>query len=223
MYTSTILKNVFDSLLAYYGPQHWWPADTPFEVMVGAILTQNTAWTNVEKAIGGLREITDLSPDGILILPEAQLAKAIRPSGYFNQKAQRLKVFCRFLEKHDGNIDKMRSLPIQELRKQLLNLHGIGPETADSILLYALGKPVFVVDAYTTRLCSRLGLTDGNESYDQVQAVFMENLNPDVKTYNEFHALIVQHGKTTCRKKSPLCKTCALLELCVYGKAVARG
>lgn len=215
MNTSTLLQHIFESLLAFYGPQHWWPADTPFEVMVGAILTQNTAWTSVEKAIARLADICDMTPQGILALPSAQLEEAIRPSGYFRQKAQRLRHLCGYLlERYGGMIPNMNGIPIARLRVELLRLHGIGPETADSILLYALEKPVFVVDAYTVRLCSRLGMIDGNSKYARVQSLFMDNLEPDVTTFNEYHALMVKHGKERCRKRAPLCKECPLGDMC---------
>lgn len=217
MNTSTLLQHIFESLLAFYGPQRWWPADSPFEVMVGTILTQNTAWTGVEKAISRLAGVCDMTPQGVLALHSAQLEEAIRPSGYFRQKAQRLRHLCGYLlEMYDGIIPRMNGIPVAKLRAELLRLHGIGPETADSILLYALEKPVFVVDAYTVRLCSRLGMIDGNSKYARVQSLFMDNLEPDAATFNEYHALIVRHCKQKCRKQSPVCKECPLVSYCTF-------
>ena len=186
--------------------------------MLGAILTQNTAWTNVEKAMTGLSEVCELTPEGVLSVTPAQLQEAIRPSGYFRQKAGRLRGFCRFLlDEYGSDLTGMAPVPTGQLRDVLLSLHGIGPETADSILLYALDKPVFVVDAYTVRLISRLGLCDGNAKYDVVQTLFMDNLEPDVQVFNEYHALIVMHGKMRCRTKFPLCEECTLRDHCSYG------
>ena len=218
MNKSTFLHTIFDELLSFYGPQYWWPADTPFEVMLGAILTQNTSWSGAEKAISGLRNLTTLNPKDILILANEELETAIRPSGYFRQKAGRIRTLCLYcIESYKGDVKRMGTASTHRLREELLSLVGIGPETADSILLYALGRPVFVVDAYTVRLCSRLGLCDGTTKYEKVQSVFMEGLKPDATLYNEFHALIVHHSKTHCRKTSPQCIDCVLLEHCKYG------
>lgn len=212
------LQQIYETLYKTYGPQSWWPADTPFEVMLGAILTQNTAWTNVERAIAGLREVSDLTPEGVLSLTPDRLEEVIRPSGYFRQKAKRLKIFCHFyLEEYGGDFEQMKSVHVQKLRQQFLDLHGIGPETADSILLYALDRPIFVVDAYTNRLFSRLGLCDENAKYDDIQTLFMENLEPNAPMFNEYHALIVKHGKERCRTKVPLCDECTLRDFCSYG------
>ena len=216
MSKNKILSGIYEKLLHTYGSQSWWPAETPFEVMVGAILTQNTAWANVEKAISGLKGICELTPDGILALSDTQLAEAVRPSGYFNQKAARLKILCRFVKNYGSDVEKMKAVPVQVMRRQLLNLHGIGPETADSILLYALQRPVFVVDAYTVRLCSRLGLVDGKAKYSDVQDLFMEHLHHDTNLFNEYHALIVRHCKQKCSKRSPACNECPLESLCTF-------
>jgi endonuclease-3 related protein len=209
---------IFDRLLNEYGKQNWWPADTPFEMMLGAILTQNTAWPNVERAVNGLKELTSLDPLSISALSEKELQGAIRPSGYFRQKAGRVRALCIFcLQRYGGDIARMNKVGTDQLREELLSLHGIGPETADSILLYALNRPVFVVDAYTVRLCSRLGLCDGGlKKYEQVQSLFTDNLEPDVKTFNEYHALIVIHGKQKCRKQSPKCEDCPLCDICAF-------
>jgi endonuclease-3 related protein len=218
MSRTTILKIVYETLYKNHGSQSWWPADTPFEVMSGAILTQNTAWTNVEKAFAGLREVCELTPEGILSISRDELEEAIRPSGYFRQKAGRLRGFCQFLaQRYGGDPSSMGPVPVAELREELLSLHGIGPETADSILLYALDRPVFVVDAYTVRLFSRLGLCDEKAKYDDVQALFMENLEPDTGMFNEYHALIVRHCKLICRKRTPECGECTLRDLCSFG------
>ncbi len=202
---------VYKSLFSIYGPQNWWPAQTPFEVCVGAILTQNTAWKNVEKAINNLKEKKLLSPDRLLKVPTEQLEQIISPAGFYRQKARYLINFCKFLE-DVGGLENLKAKEIQELRELLLSVKGIGKETADSIILYALEKPVFVVDAYTKRLFKRLGLLNGNENYDQIK-VLVENefnkLGASVKDYNEFHALIVVHCKEVCRKK-PLCSDCEL-------------
>lgn len=217
MNNADILKNIFGNLLDTYGPQSWWPADTPFEMMLGAILTQNTSWTNVEKALTNLSKVCELSPEDILSLTPDRLEEAIRPSGYFRQKAKRLNIFCRFcLEEYEGDLNQMKFVQIKKLRRQLLDLHGIGPETADSMLLYALDRPVFVVDAYTSRLFSRLGLCDGKAKYDDVQALFMENLQPDVRMFNEYHALIVRHAKEMCSKRTPECEECTLAKMCEW-------
>ena len=217
MNTSLSLRKIYNILYASYGPQSWWPADTPFEVMLGAILTQNTNWTNVERAVAGLRSVVSLTPAGVLSLPDAKLQEAIRPSGYFRQKAARLQIFCRYLlDKYDGQIEYMKGVPTRELRHELLDLAGIGPETADSILLYACALPVFVVDAYTVRLFARLGLCEDNAKYDKVQALFMDNLDPDVQMFNEYHALIVRHVKERCRKREPKCGDCKIRDMCAF-------
>jgi endonuclease-3 related protein len=214
---SNRLLYIYEKLLRIYGSQSWWPANTPFEVMVGAILTQNTAWGNVEKALADLSKVCDLTPEGILSLAPEQLQEAIRPSGYFRQKAFRLRGFCQFLAQRYGvDPSSMAPVPVAELREELLSLHGIGPETADSILLYALGRPVFVVDAYTIRLFSRIGLCEEKAKYDDVQSLFMNNLQLDVQMFNEYHALIVVHSKARCRKREPVCEKCPLEDMCVW-------
>jgi len=211
------LLEIYQRLLTEYGPQSWWPADTPFEVMLGAILTQNTAWVGVEKAITGLKRTCDLTPEGILALPVEDLQEAIRPSGYFRQKADRLRALSNFIiQEYKGELSLMLDSSIRELRAQFLALNGIGPETADSILLYALGKPVFVVDAYTVRLFSRLGLCGEKAKYDHAQSLFMDHLEPDAEMFNEYHALIVTHAKERCRKRGPACQECALGGMCAF-------
>ncbi len=205
-------QNVFDTMLVAYGSQHWWPADTPFEVMVGAILTQNTAWSNVERAIANLKASDWLTAENIIHADLSQLAEAIRPSGYFNQKAARLQGFCTWYLQQ-GGYDALTQINTHDLRKALLSVKGIGPETADDILLYAFGRPVFVVDAYTKRIFSRLGLLKGDEGYEVVRAIFERELPADVGMFNEYHALIVQHAKQHCKKK-PLCGACCLQQGC---------
>lgn len=204
------LPNIYRRLYKTFGPQHWWPAQTPFEVIVGAILTQNTAWANVEKAIENLKTANCLSPRKIRDIPLPRLARLIRPSGYYNIKAKRLKSFINFLfQKYSGSLARMSKTNLAKLRQQLLLVKGIGPETADSILLYACGKPIFVVDAYTQRILERHSLLDGKTQYAKVQSIFLRNLKPQTRLFNEFHALLVRLGKDFCRKK-PLCNLCPL-------------
>ena len=214
------LLNIYERLLSAYGRQHWWPAETPFEVIVGAILTQSAAWANVERALANLKRAGALSPDGLRRLSEAELAGLIRSSGYFNAKARKVKAFIRLLdERFGGDLDRLLAAPATELRSLLLATHGVGPETADSILLYAAGRPLFVVDAYARRLFSRLGLAPARDSYQAWQALFMEHLPPDAPLFNEYHALIVRHGKEACRRV-PLCSSCPLLEICPTGAKI---
>lgn len=208
-----MLKKVYKKLYQAYGPQQWWPGDTPFEVIIGAILTQNTNWTNVEKAIINLKKAGILSPPELRNIDQDSLAELIRPSGYFNIKANRLKNFIHFLfEQFNGNLDAMFSADMKKVRNQLLQVKGIGPETADSILLYAGNYPLFVVDAYTKRIFSRLTILDEEHTYHQVQDYFMAHLEEDAQLYNEYHALIVRHGKEHCKTR-PLCKACPLLDI----------
>jgi endonuclease-3 related protein len=208
--TAEILREVYRRLLDRYGPQHWWPAREPFEVIVGAILTQSTAWTNVEKAVASLRDAGRLSAAALRELPEAELAALIRPCGYYNVKARRLKAFVKWLGESCGdNLDRLFSRDIGRLRRELLLVHGIGEETADSIILYAGGLPVFVVDAYTRRILGRLGLSPAPDSYAALKALFMENLPADAGLFNEYHALLVRLGKDCCRK-TPRCPACPL-------------
>jgi endonuclease-3 related protein len=210
------LLNIYRRLLAHYGPQHWWPAEEPFEVIVGAILTQSAAWGNVEKAIANLRTADALSPKALRQLTTPKLAKLVRPCGYYNAKALKLKSFAYWLGNHHrDNLNKLFANNIDDLRQQLLSIQGIGQETADSIILYAAGKPTFVVDAYTRRIISRIGLAPDKNSYAAYQALFMEHLPPDAALFNEYHALLVCLGKKVCRPK-PLCPQCCLSELCHY-------
>ncbi|MGQ9571656.1 MAG: endonuclease III domain-containing protein [Dehalococcoidia bacterium] len=208
------LLDVYRRLYAAYGPQHWWPGDSPFEVVVGAILTQAAAWVNVEKAIANLRAAGILSPQGLLTVGLDEFARLIYPAGYYNAKARKLKAFLEMLfARHGGDLDALFALPLPQLRWELLSTHGIGPETADAIILYAAHKPVFVIDAYTRRVFSRLGLTPARDSYAAWQALFSDALPPDVQLFNEYHALIDRHAKTVCRK-APLCDQCCLRDIC---------
>jgi endonuclease III related protein len=206
----TLLMNIYDKLYEAYGPRHWWPGETPFEIMVGAILTQNTSWKNVEKAIQSLKNDGGLNPEGIYRLKKSQLASLIKSSGYYRIKANRVKAFVNFLfENYDGNISRMRKEKLETLRQQLLGVKGIGPETADSILLYSLGKPIFVVDAYTKRILSRHGMISERVSYEEIQRLFMNHLPHNKRLFNEYHALFVHLGKTVC-KKIPRCDICPI-------------
>ncbi len=202
---------IYSKLYAAFGPQHWWPGDSSFEVMVGAILTQNTSWLNVEKAIRNLKKHKVLAPDKLSRLSSRKTAKLIRPAGYYNIKTARLKEFLNFLLlKYRSNMRKMAAVNTFRLRQELLLVKGIGPETADSILLYALNKPVFVVDAYTRRVFSRHGLINKEADYHDVQDLFMRHLKPDVRVFNEYHALLVRVGKDFCLKSKPKCAICPL-------------
>jgi endonuclease-3 related protein len=206
-----ILHQYFDALFQAHGEQHWWPGRTPFEVIVGAILVQNTSWVNSARAIANLRQAKLLTPSAMEKVPQPKLARLIRSSGYFRQKARKLKSFVKFLRKeHHGSLTAMFHTPTAKLRGQLLSVHGIGPETADSILLYAGNHPVFVVDAYTRRILQRHGLATGKESYEGVRGLFEKSLPNDPQLFNEFHALIVRTGKNHCRSRAPLCSQCAL-------------
>lgn len=217
--TRTLL-DIYNRLYTHFGPRHWWPAENPFEVMVGAILTQNTAWLNVEKAIANLKRKKLLSLRKIDSIRLRDLARAIKPSGFYNEKTKKLKAFIRFLiDFCGGNINKLYSKNTKTLRKELLNIKGIGEETADSILLYALERCVFVVDAYTKRIFIRHGLISKNTTYDGIQKFFMNNLPKKVKLFNEYHALIVEAGKNYCKKNNPLCGVCPLKSF-KYDKSV---
>lgn len=206
------LTRTYRTLLRAHGPQRWWPGDTPFEIMVGAVLTQNTAWTNVEKAIANLRAANALSADAIAAADLPVLAAWLKPSGYFNIKAKRLRAFCAWYLAQ-GGFDALARRDTATLRADLLAVHGIGPETADDILLYAFARPVFVIDAYTRRIFARLALIAGDEPYEELRAFCERQIRADVKTYNEFHALIVVHGKDVCRPK-PRCEQCVLRTYC---------
>ncbi len=206
------LMAMYHKLLSAYGPQHWWPGETAFEVIVGAILTQNTAWQNVEKAIAQLKRARLLTPRALHRVSEKRLASLIRPSGYFNIKAKRLKGFISFLfREYRGNLKEMFGEHLETLRERLLGVKGIGPETADSILLYAGGFPTFVVDAYTRRVFSRHRLVPEDVGYEPLKRFFTSHLPPDAALFNEYHALLVKVGKERCRKE-PQCSGCPLEE-----------
>lgn len=208
-----VLREIYRRLYRAYGPQGWWPGDTPFEVMVGAVLTQATAWRNVERAIARLKAAGALSPEAMARLPQPELEELIRPAGFYRQKARRLRALVELIQA-DGGVERLLSLPQGELRQELLSLPGLGPETADSIVLYAAGYPRFVVDAYTRRILHRLGLLPKREMpYEEVQALFEENLPPDPDLYGEYHALLVRHAKEHCRAR-PRCTGCPLSDLC---------
>jgi endonuclease-3 related protein len=212
--TAAGLLEVYDRLLKRFGHAGWWPGETPFEVCVGAILTQNTSWTNVEKALDALRQRGLLSLAKLRAVPASRLARLIRSSGYYNVKARRVRALLDFLAReYAGRVEGMADEDPWELRAKLLGVDGIGRETADSIVLYAAGHPVFVVDAYTRRIFARLGLIAGDEPYDEVQALFMGRLPPDVALFNDFHAQIVRLGKDVCRPR-PRCGDCPVHIFC---------
>jgi endonuclease-3 related protein len=206
--TGRLLHELYQQLWKFFGPQGWWPGETPFEVAVGAILTQNTNWNNVTQAIAALKDHAVLEPQVLHDLPEAELARLIRPAGYFNIKARRLKNFLAFLGNHyHHSMETMATESLESLRPALLAVKGIGPETADSILLYALAKPTFVVDAYTFRIFSRHGLISEAWAYEELRQWFMQHLPAEVLLFQEYHALLVRLGKLWCRPR-PQCDGC---------------
>ncbi|MGD8926863.1 MAG: endonuclease III domain-containing protein [Thioalkalispiraceae bacterium] len=212
------LYQVYQRLFKYYGPQYWWPAESRFEVMVGAVLTQNTSWTNVEKAIANLKQAKALNCKTLVNMNHNKLAELLKPVGYFNVKAKRLKNFCSWFQQ----VKKSGMIPTESLRLQLLSINGVGPETADDILLYAFNRPVFVIDAYTYRLVDRLGLIMEHPGYEALRNWFERKLarvNEKVRVFNEYHALIVRHAKEHCRARAPVCNTCCLRYKCVYGQS----
>lgn len=216
--TKSDLLKVFAALLKMYGPLHWWPADSAYEVAIGAILTQNTAWRNAEKALANLRGAGIWSIQDLHATEQKDLSILIRPSGYFNIKARKLKEFARVVVRdYQGNFEMLLKLPKQELRAALINIWGIGEETADDIVLYAAKKPSFVVDTYTRRIVKRLGWSVDGNSYGDYKHFFESRLPADTKLFNEYHALLDRHGSTTCRPQ-PLCTHCTLLSLCFTGK-----
>ncbi|HCC69266.1 MAG TPA: endonuclease [Nitrospiraceae bacterium] len=210
MNLKTSLNEIYEKLYRAFGPQHWWPGDTPFEVAIGAILTQNTNWGNVEKAIGNIKRKRLMDANKLYSLSTEDLSELIRPAGYFRVKAKRLKEFLGFLINHyRGSMKEMSKGDLRTLRHGLLSVNGIGPETADSILLYSLDKPVFVIDAYTRRVLSRHQIVSEKATYHELQEIFHKNLFRDTKLFNEYHALFVRVGKEYC-KPSPLCTECPL-------------
>ncbi len=208
------LRWVFHRLDAAWGAQHWWPADSVLEILLGAVLTQNTAWVNVERALAALEAAGALSLDALLALPEAELAALIRPAGYFNVKARRLRALLEWV-RAQGGVEALAAWPTEDLRRALLAVHGIGPETADDILLYAFERPVFVIDAYTRRILGRLGLIDPGMGYEPLRLAIEAELGPDVALFNQYHALLVAHGKAVCRPR-PRCGGCVLQEACPF-------
>jgi endonuclease III related protein len=206
-----VFKEIYATLLSYYGPQRWWPAETPFEMVVGAILTQNTNWKNASKAIDRLKQAGLLSLENIDSLSLEELASCVRPAGYYNLKAQRLKNLVRMLlEEYGGDLSLLANEDWQQSRQKLLSVKGIGEETADSILLYACAQPVFVVDTYTHRVFSRHNLLEEECSYGDIQERFMDHLPADAALFNEYHALIVRVAKEYCKKNNPCCADCPL-------------
>ncbi len=209
------LEEIYNRLYAHFGPQHWWPAESRWEIMVGAVLTQNTSWRNVEKALANLKRAARLEPDAMRRTREATLAQLVRPSGYYHLKAKKLKALVKFLlERYSGDPSNFVGGDLNSQRAELLQVYGVGPETADSILLYVAEQPVFVVDAYTRRVFARLGFTKESASYDELQQLFMQNLPPSAPLFNEYHALIVVHAKDICLKRAPRCPVCPLDDLC---------
>ncbi len=209
MATGQRLNELYDRLFAAYGPLHWWPGESPLEVMVGAVLTQNTSWGNVEKAIANLKAAEALSLPALSALEPARLAGLIRPAGYYNLKAQRLaNLLAMINQSYEGDLEWFFTRPTEELRHALLGVKGVGPETADSICLYAAGKPIFVVDAYTFRILGRHGLAEEDMGYFELQELFMDALPQDVPMFNQFHAMLVHLGKDRCKKSNPRCEGC---------------
>jgi len=214
------LQAIYEMLLDTYGPQHWWPAEETFEVMVGAILTQSTAWKNVEKAVTNLKAAEVLLPEELHRLSQSEIAALIYPSGYFNVKAAKIIAMVDWLGVFaQDDPENLCKTDTYELRKQLLDVWGIGEETADSIILYAVNKPIFVIDAYTRRIVDRIGIEVGGNSYADYQRLFMKNLSADVGLFNEYHALLVCHGKNTCSKQ-PHCGQCCLRKMCDTGERI---
>ena len=208
------LTDVYHLLRGHHGPQKWWPADTPFEVMVGAILVQRTTWANTRRAIENLKLADTLSPGAIRDTQEEELQKLIRPSGFFRSKARKLRALCEFLgERYGDSLEAMSERPDGELREELLSIYGVGDETADDIMLYAFGRPLFVVDAYTRRIFGRLGLVDPKLKYADIQSVFQDGIPRDIALYNEYHGLIVVHGNSICKTR-PVCSECPLDTAC---------
>jgi len=208
--TPLTLDEIYQKLSKHFGPQHWWPGDTPFEIMIGAVLTQNTNWGNVEKAINNLQAAGLLSFAAILNLPQDVLAEQIRPSGYYNMKANRLQNLLSKIEEEYGDLDCMLQQDLHSLREFLLSVKGIGPETADSIILYAAEKPIFVIDTYTHRILSRHELICPETDYNEMQELFMDSLPNETELFNEYHALLVMCGKNYCKKTKPKCAECPL-------------
>ena len=215
-----MLIDVYDTLFSKYGPQGWWPGEGPLDVVIGAILTQNTAWSNVEKAITNLKMSNLWALESIHRSSQADLASVVLSSGYFNQKARKLKAFAEHIYiKHEGDLAKFLNQELSCLRRELLSIYGIGPETADDILVYAAEKPSFIIDVYTKRILGRLGFFDikPRARYEDYQKLVQDQLPQDVRLFNEFHALLDNHAKLIC-KKSPICSECVLIDVCNWGQ-----
>ena len=216
------LMDVYHRFYAAYGPQRWWPGETQFEVIAGAILTQSAAWTNVEMALVNMRAAGCWSLEAVHELPEAELAQLVRSSGYFNAKARKLKAFAAHVaDNYQGDLDRFLRKPTEPLRDELLSIHGIGDETADDIMVYAADKPSFVIDTYTRRIMDRVGMTakSARLKYTNYQAIFHDNLPHDTQLFNEFHALWDRHAKESCAK-TPRCQGCCLLDICATGQSL---
>ncbi len=215
------LSEMFQRLLDTYGPQGWWPAESRFEMIAGAILTQAAAWRNVELALDNLRSAGINTWPAVDALPTGTLAELVRPSGYYNAKARKLKAFAAHVcEGYGGDLDRMFASDTETLRRELLGIYGIGPETADDILVYAAGKPSFVIDAYTIRILKRVGLAPvERDNYDGWQRLFHAGIPADAQVYNEFHALLDRHHKVACAKNAPRCHDCCLMDICATGTA----
>ena len=217
--TGKKLLCVFHRLYSDYGPQHWWPGDGPFETIVGAILTQNVSWNNAARAIDRLKQEDVLCPTGLREVAIEELASLIKSSGYFNVKAKKLKAFAEHLGKRYGdNLEELLRQEPDTLRRELLSIYGIGEETADDIVLYAGGWPVFVIDAYTRRILERLDLVCEGQTYAELQAFFHSHLPRDTRLFNEYHALLDHHASVTCVRRDPRCADCPLLDLCPTGE-----
>jgi endonuclease-3 related protein len=211
--TAQTIQQIYELLFKRFGPQHWWPGETKDEILAGAILTQNTNWQNVEKAILNLKKASVMSLEKLYSIGQPQLAELIRPAGYYNIKAKRLKAFLKWLfEQHNGRLSEIESIHTENLRQELLQINGIGPETADSILLYAFDRPVFVVDAYTYRIATRHQLIEPQCDYEQLRSLFEDSLEDNIKLFNEYHALLVRTGKEFCRPQAR-CAGCPLEKL----------
>ena len=220
------LMDIYNRLYTAYGPQHWWPGDSPFEVIVGAILTQSAAWTNVKMALGNMKLAGCWSFESLNRIPEEELALLVRSSGYFNAKARKLKAFADHVKiYYQGDLNLFLSKPSMLLRDELLSIHGIGEETADDIMVYAAGQPSFVIDTYTRRIMDRIGITpdEVRPKYADYQAVFHSHIPQQTQLYNEFHALWDRHGKDVCTKVNPRCKVCCLLDVCSTGQRIKFG
>jgi endonuclease III related protein len=211
-----LLHEIYARLYAHYGPQNWWPAESRWEIMVGAILTQNTAWRNVDRALENLKRANALAPKQIRTIQRARLAKLIRAAGFTASKPLRLKTLAEFLlREYDDVPENMRGGDLAKQRAQLLALNGIGPETADAILLYVAEQPIFVIDAYTRRIMAHIGIVDEKIPYHALQSLFMKNLPHDAALFKEYHALLDTHAKELCTKRAPRCNVCPLNEICL--------